>query len=95
MGESSEYRLVTEYPIAEYKCGLKAGDRVRLRHDIIVRDHRGEPTGVVHPKGEIWTVLTGAEEEPVVVWFRQADGERHTWDDDESIFETFEIAQKS
>lgn len=88
-----EWRFVSEYPIERYKCGLNAGDRVRLRHDIVVTNHKGKPTGKVYPKGEIWNVLTGAKEEPVVVWFRQADGDRHTWDDDESIFETFEIVR--
>jgi hypothetical protein len=87
---NDEYRLVTEYPITEYKCGLKAGDKVKLKKDIIVTDHKGKPTGKKYSKGEIWIVLTGAKEDPIVVWFRQADGERHTWDDDKSIFETFE-----
>ncbi len=86
-----KYILVTEYPITEYKCGLKAGDRVRLKKDLIVRDHRNRPTGDVHPKGEIWTVLRGSKEGRVDVWFRQADGKPHTWDDDSvSIDEWFE-----
>ncbi len=87
----SEWKFVTEYPITEYRCGLKAGDRVRVKCDIVVRDHRGKPTGQVHSKGEIWTVLRGAKEKPVDVWLRQADGEPHTWTDDDSIFQTFEI----
>ena len=91
----SHYKLVSEYPIKKYKCGLKAGDRVRLKRNIVVQDHKGKPTGKVYPKGEIWTVLTGAKEKPVVVWFRQADGNRHTWDDDESIYEMFEVVQTS
>lgn len=85
-----KWEFVNEYPIEKYKCGLKAGDRVMLKHDIVIRDHKGKPTGIVHPKGEIWNVLSGAKEKPIVVWLQQADGKRHTWDDDESIFETFE-----
>jgi hypothetical protein len=86
-----KWKFVNEYHIEKYKCGLKAGDRVRLKHDIVITDHKGNPPSKVYPRGEIWNVLTGAKEEPIVVWFRQADGERHTWDDDESIYETFEI----
>jgi hypothetical protein len=85
------YNLVTEYPITHYKCGARAGDRVRLRHDIEVQDHIGALTGEVHRAGEIWSVLPGAAEEPVVVWLRQPDGERHTWSDDEDFLQTFEI----
>ena len=91
----SKYKHVTDYPVTKYKCGLKAGDRVRLKRDIVVRDHKGKPTGKVYRKGEKWTVLSGAKEKPLVVWFRQADGERQTWDDDKSIFDTFEIVRTS
>ena len=66
--------------ITHYKCGLRAGDRVRLKKDIVVTCE-GVPTGIVHPKGEEWTVLPGITTDPVL-WFRHPDGERHTWDDD-------------
>jgi hypothetical protein len=85
-----KYTLVAQYPITEYRCGLIPGDKVRLKKDIILTDHKGNPTGGKCTKGEIWTVLSGAKEEPIVVWFRQANGERHTWDDDKSIFGIFE-----
>ena len=89
-----KYILVTEYPISEYKCGLKVGDRVRLKKDLIVRDHRNRPTGDVHRKGEVWTVLKGSKEGRIDVWFRQPDGKSHTWDDDAaSINEWFEMIQ--
>lgn len=90
-----KYKLVTKYPITNYICGLKAGDRLRLKCDIVVRDYRGKLTGEVHRKGEIWSVLRGAKEKPVVVWLRQPDGKPHTWDDDESIFKTFELIRKT
>jgi len=85
-----KYKLVTDYPITEYQCGLHAGDKLKLIKDIIITDHKGNPTGKIYKKDEIWTVLAAAKEEPVVVWLLQADGQRHTWDDDKSIFETFE-----
>lgn len=84
-----KYKLPAEYPVMEYRCGLKAGDRVKLVHDIVITDDYGLPTGVVYAKGEIWTVQPGAQNEPVAVWFRRADGKLHTWDDDKSIFKTF------
>jgi hypothetical protein len=62
------YHPVTHYPVTEYRCGARTGDRVRLRREI------GS-----HPAGEIWSVLPGAVEEPIVVWLRQADDETHTW----------------
>ena len=84
-----KWKLVTEYPITEYQCGIRAGERVRLRQELVVRDYRGKPTGV-HHAGEIWTVLSGSAEPPVVVWLRQPDGERHTWDDGDIFWTWFE-----
>jgi hypothetical protein len=50
-------------------------------------------TGRFFPRGEVWTVLTGAEADPGVLWLEQADGELHSWDDDETVFETFELVE--
>jgi hypothetical protein len=85
------FKLVTEYPVTDYQCGARAGDPVRLRRDIAIHDHTGAPTGEAYHAGEIWSVLRGAAEEPVVVWLRQANGETHTWSDDEDFLRTFEI----
>jgi len=86
----AKWKLIGDYPITEYQCGARAGERVRLRQDIVVRDHKDKPTGNVHRAGEIWTVLSGAAEPPVVVWLRQADGDRHTWSDDDDFWRWFE-----
>lgn len=84
----SEYRLVTEYGLADYPCGLSAGDRLRVTAAIVV--HQGsKPTGGVHPVGDVWTVLRGVVDEPDIVWLRQPDGASHTWTGHD-IFETFE-----
>ena len=88
--DRDRYRFVSEYSLQRYRCGLRAGDHVRIRQDIRVKDHKGRLTGKVYRAGEIWTVLPGVKEEPTVVWFCQADGRRHTWDDP-SIFETFKV----
>ena len=84
-----KWKLVGAYPITEYQCGIRAGERVRLRQELVVRDHRGEPP-YVHRAGEIWTVLSGSAEPPVDVWLRQPDGERHTWSDDDDFWIWFE-----
>jgi len=55
--------------------------RDRLKKDLVVKTLQGVPTGEIHPAGEEWVVLTGITTDPVL-WFRQTDGERHTWDDD-------------
>ena len=85
-----KFQLIGDYPITEYKCGARAGESVRLRRDIVTVDHKGNPTGVVHHKDEIWTVLSGSVEPPVVVWLKQPDGKRHTWSDDDDFWITFE-----
>ena len=80
--------------ITKYKCGLVAGQRVRLRKELVVT-RAGVPTGKVHPCGEEWTVLPGIATDPVL-WFREPDGERCTWDDDAaSVIEWFEIGHCS
>lgn len=78
-------------PILRYKCGLAAGQHVRLKKDLKIRDHKGKFIGKIHPAGEEWIVLPGITSDPVL-WFRQPDGKRHTWSDDsESVEEWFEV----
>jgi hypothetical protein len=78
-----------ENRITHYQCGLVAGDRVRLKKDLVITCE-GVPTGKVHRAGEEWAVLPGITSDPVL-WFRRPDGERHTWDDDaKSVEEWFE-----
>ncbi len=93
---SKKPRLVTKYPIQRYKCGLIAGDLVRLRVDLVICDHRGRKTGKIHHRGEIWRVLTGSKEKQPIVWLRNDSGERHTWDDNkQSIGVQFEKVRYS
>ena len=88
---SDTFHPVSEYPVTAYQCGALAGDRVRLRCDIVVREHDGTPTGDVCLAGEIWTVLPGSVEQPPVIWLRQPDGQPHTWSDDEAFLTTFDL----
>ena len=78
-----EYIPVHLFTIVEYRCGLRAGDRLRL-----LRQLPGDGSG--RDIGGVWTVLTGSPQDPDALWLRQPDGKLHSWDDDESIFEYFE-----
>ena len=86
----SKWKLVTEFPIRNYKCGAVAGEKVRLRRELVILDHRNRPTGKVHVAGEIWTVVRGAAEEPRVLWLHEPDGNSHTWTDDDAFWDWFE-----
>ena len=92
---NARWKLIDEYPIGEYQCGARAGDRVRLRRDIVTQDHQGKPTGEVYRAGEVWMVLCGSAEPPVDVWLRQADGETHTWSDDGDFWIQFERLEET
>jgi len=92
--QEDEFFTVSKFDITEYECGLKAGDKVRLRAELHVLDEDDRETGCVHKAGEIWTVLEGSSQDPEVLWFRQADGELHSWDDDDTVFEQFERVKK-
>lgn len=84
-----DYRAGAPRRLDLYPCGLRAGERLRLRRVLFVRDHEGRATGRVHVAGEIWTVAPGAAHEPSIVWLAEPDGSPHTWDDD-AIFADFE-----
>lgn len=87
-GDAHDWRLIRRYDVLVYACGLRAGEQVRLIKPLTVQDHLGTPV-YTHLAGPLWTVLAGAAEDPGIVWLRQPDGERHTWDDDPAIFEWF------
>jgi hypothetical protein len=88
--KKAKWQLISADSVTEYKCGARAGERVRLRKDIVVRDHRGKPTGNVHRAGEIWFITKGSAVPPLDVWLRQPDGRAHTWDDDAGFWDWFE-----
>lgn len=78
-----EYISVHVFTVAEYRCGLRAGDRLRLRRQL-----PGDGSG--REIGGVWTVLTGSPQDPDTLWLHQPDGALHSWDDDGSIFEYFD-----
>jgi tetratricopeptide (TPR) repeat protein len=89
------YTVISEFPVAEYRCGLKAGDQVRLKKPFAVKASTDRATGEVHPRGEIWTVLRGSDIDGDM-WLRQADGSQTFWEDDrEAVDEWFELITES
>lgn len=91
MTEKPQFKLVSCYGVQAYFCGLKAGDKVTLKHDIIIRFKNGQPSGEIRREGEEWIVLSGSADDPGIVWLRNAEGERWTWDDSARFFQTFEL----
>jgi hypothetical protein len=85
------FRLVTNFNVQAYQCGIKAGDILRLRRNIVVQDHTGTETGQVLNAGELWKVLPGSKDDPGTVRLLQPDGKLHTWDDNSNLLELFEI----
>ncbi|MDO8478425.1 MAG: hypothetical protein Q7W02_19955 [Candidatus Rokubacteria bacterium] len=90
-----EYVPVTNFTVQIYRCGLRAGDRLRLKRSLAGLDEAGVPTGLTHEAGQLWTALTGAPEDPETLWLQQPDGELHSWSDDRSIFEYFEKMERA
>ena len=88
---AKEWKLITgdSMALGAYPCGVTAGDVLRLRSELKIRDHDGKFTGVDHPAGEENVVLFGNPDVPDVIWLERPDGERHTWD--ETVLETFEL----
>ena len=85
-----KWKLIGDYPVKKYQCGLVAGQKLRLRKDVVIQDTDGKRTGKVYRAGDIWTVIPGSAEPPLDVWLQRPDGGRHTWPDSPEIFEKFE-----
>ena len=88
------YVPITEFDLLEYRCGLRAGDLVRLIKDIPILDQDGSPTGVRHEQGEIWGVLSGSHQDPDALWLQQPNGEWSSWDDGDSVWDQFERVEE-
>jgi len=90
--DKKRWRFVNEFTVTEYKCGIRAGSRVRLKLDLVCKDQMDRPTGEVYSAGQIWEVLPTSSVDPVVR-LKQADGKLHTWDDAPDFFEYFELVE--
>lgn len=93
--KKTDWKFADSFEVTHYECGAVAGGEVRLLVDLAIRDHKLMPTGLVYRKGEVWKVLCGSTQDPKVVFLESPDGERHTWDDDASFWEQFEILPTS
>lgn len=89
------FRLVSNFGVKVYRCGVRAGSYLRLRHDIPIRDHIGASIGKVLHAGEVWKVLPGSKDDVGTVRLMQPDGKLHTWDDDPTLFETFDVISQN
>jgi hypothetical protein len=85
-----EYVPISVFTIDEYRCGLRAGDRLRLYRALPGNDERSLPDDSVREIGGVWTVLTGSPQDPEALWLSQPDGRLHSWSDDASIFDCFQ-----
>jgi hypothetical protein len=85
-----EYFPISVFTIDEYRCGLRAGERLRLHRALPGDDEHLLPDDAAHEIGGVWTVLTGSPQDPDALWLSQSDGGLHSWSDDESIFEYFD-----
>lgn len=83
------YISVDEFSRTSYSCGAIAGELLELSEPLEILDEHGVSTGVQHKAGEVWAVLEGSHQDPDVLWLRQADGELHSWADDESLWHQF------
>jgi hypothetical protein len=91
--QDSQWKLIGSYTVSMYRCGLRVGQRIALRRELIITDADG-PTGKVYPVGEQYTVLHGSKDDPGIVWLLQEDGQRCTWDDEPEIHEWFEVVDQ-
>jgi len=91
--DKNDWKLVTDFSVANYHCGLRAGDTVELIKDLEVRQE--ERLVEVIKSGEEWVVLKGSPDSPGVVWLRRPNGKLHTWDDDQELFEHFQMKSQA
>jgi hypothetical protein len=79
-----------------YKCGLAPGNTLRLKKPLEIQRLDGTAVSTDLP-GLVWQVLAPGYEvisqtwNDAIVWLREPNGRDHTWNDDDSIFEYFEV----
>lgn len=80
---------VDTFDVNTYDCGLKTGEKLRLKVPIPLEDERGRVIRTI-PKDSVWTVLSGSFQDPGCLWLEEPGGDNHSWDDDKSLFEVFQ-----
>jgi hypothetical protein len=82
--------------INRYRCGLCVGQLISLKEDLVIRGSENEFVRVIQ-RSQPWSVIGPGYEliskkfNDSVLWLRDPTGVVQTWDDDESVFETFEV----
>jgi hypothetical protein len=87
--DGEEWKFVGGSLKHTYECGVTAGMKVRLKHDLPLTTDNGS-TGEVIQSGSIWTILPGYADDPGTVWLIDPRGKEHVWDE-ESFHESFAI----
>ncbi len=82
--DDDEFVPVCTFTVVEYRCGLRAGENLRLIQEFIA------PDGGHFSIGTVWKVLSGAVEDPGCLWLADPGGEEYSWYDNDRIFDTFE-----
>ncbi len=81
--DDDEFVAVVTFTVEQDDCGLRAGEKLRLRQNYRAWDGRD------FALGSCWEVLTGAVEDPGTIWLDPSDGELLEFDDDPGIFDLF------
>ena len=93
--EDPQWNLITEFSIATYECGAKAGEYIRLKKDLPITQGSNRVQVGVYKQGRTAVVLKGSKDSPLVLWCRWLDdGENFTWDDEPEFFDWFEVVDK-
>ena len=71
-----------------YGCGLRAGESVRLKNDLVYGFGSSDTTLAA---GTLWHVLQGRPDAPDAVILVDSDGVQLAWVDDLTIYNQFEL----
>ena len=85
------WKLVTEFSNSDYLCGLTAGDKIRLKKELVVTETGSGKIIRTHPSRSNAVVLKGSSDSPNIVWCRWTEtGDVFTWDNEPEFFDWFE-----
>ena len=79
--------MLSNYKLLQYPCGLKVGEKLK----IIYTPESLESKKKTIEEDDFWTVLSGSEEEPEIIWLIDDYGNKSIWNE-EALFEQFERA---
>ena len=77
----------SKYKLHHYPCGLRVGEKLKMIHPPVTNMAENTPD----IEDDFWTVMSGSEDEPDVIWLMDDYGERSIWNEEE-IFDQLERA---